>query len=608
MYRFVAVLGDPSDPDSDPVRRRVEAHIRSTGAAWRTAYEGDRLTVWQAGESDGRMEARALGDGAGIVLGQLFRKARPDAPSSPARALSAAEAEKCVASRGRHLIDHYWGRYVAFLDDRYAGATHVVRDPSAALPCYMVEHGSSRLFFSDIADVARLPFLRFRVNYDYLAANALLPQYQKTITGLEGVGEILPAQSVTLGPEGDLSMQFLWDPYAVAETDPIHDPGAACRLLRDAVIDSTHALGRSYERVLSSVGGLDSSIVLSCLAGIGEGTAVTCMNLSTTSPKGDESYYAGKAAAHAGTPFMSGRLDPGLVDLRRMTRVDPQPSPMIMFDCTSPAGQVYERAGEVGAEALFYGLGGDNVFFQINYILSALDYVRSGIGRSSLPRVAMEAARYGNRSLAVTLLAMAREWRKPEPGLDYVYRLVSPSNRRRFLDPDLVARGPDMRLLHPRLLANSDPLKGKCAHVLASAFFAVPYYDHWRPDGAIERICPLLSQPVVELCLRIPTWNMVSGGVDRGLARKAFAGMLPPEVLHRTSKSSPDDLYEAVYERNRELIRETLLEGELVRRGILVRAELEELLRGPLPRSVGPGLPLEFLSWEMWVQRWRNFG
>lgn len=553
------------------------------------------------------MDCHLLAEQSGAVMGQLFAKGRTDLKSSPVQHLNALASSELIESCGENLITKYWGRYVAFLIDAAGKHVRVLRDPGASLPCYHIEYGPARLFFSDIADIVNFTSFRFAVNYDFVVANALLPQFQKTVTGLDGVEEVLPAQAISFDEHNKASCRFIWNPYEVAASDLIYDRETACREFRETIVDATQMLASPYKKVVVNVGGLDSSIVLSCLSDRSRKSGtVWCFNRKTASPRGDESLYAGFAAANAGAPICTRLLDSNLVDLNRMTLADPQSAPMLMFDCTSPAGRIYEDAAKVEAEALFYGVGGDNVFFQMPYILSALDYVRSGLGTSSLFRVAHEAALYGRRSLAFTLRAMFNEWRRPEPSFEMILKLVAPSNRWPFINPDLLAAGPEVWRLHPLLVAPPEVPPGKCAHVLASALLTVPYYDHWRPVHAIERVCPLLSQPVVEKALRIPTWHLVRGGVDRGLARKAFASVLPPQVLHRTSKSTSDELYERVYDSNRSFIRDRLLGGELVSRKILVKSKLEALLSGTPPKSVGALTPLEFLSWELWIQAWKD--
>src|SRR3546814_16146244 len=73
-------------------------------------------------------------------------------------------------------------------------------------------------------------------------------------------------------------------------------------------------------------------------------------------------------------------------------------------------------------------------------------------------------------------------------------------------------------------------------------------------------IAPLLSQPIVELCLSIPTWMWISGGLNRAVARKAFEGRLPAIITRRTHKGGPGGFDLAIYRRNRAALLEHLRE------------------------------------------------
>ena len=61
-------------------------------------------------------------------------------------------------------------------------------------------------------------------------------------------------------------------------------------------------------------------------------------------------------------------------------------------------------------------------------------------------------------------------------------------------------------------------------------------------------------------------------------------------------------------ERNRRLLRELLLEGELVRAGLLRRAPLERALGGGAEIKTQSGELLEYASMEAWLQCWRRQG
>lgn len=94
---------------------------------------------------------------------------------------------------------------------------------------------------------------------------------------------------------------------------------------------------------------------------------------------------------------------------------------------------------------------------------------------------------------------------------------------------------------------------------------------------------PLLSQPVIEACLRVPSWMWISGGQNRAVARYAFATQLPRDVLRRRSKGTFMNYTSGIYSRNKETIRQFLLDGCLHSRGLLDSHKLNLLLDSQLP-------------------------
>jgi asparagine synthase (glutamine-hydrolysing) len=154
-------------------------------------------------------------------------------------------------------------------------------------------------------------------------------------------------------------------------------------------------------------------------------------------------------------------------------------------------------------------------------------------------------------------------------------------------------------------IANLSP--GKLWH---AASVAVPLlsYDVLSLPNDPESIYPLMSQPVLELCLQLPTYVLIQGGQDRALARRAFAEDLPRQVARRTTKGGSTTIAKTLYEKNLPFIRELLLDGELVRAGYLDRKKLELNLRpghAILGHAFGEIL-IEHLSTEAWLRSWSD--
>jgi asparagine synthase (glutamine-hydrolysing) len=102
--------------------------------------------------------------------------------------------------------------------------------------------------------------------------------------------------------------------------------------------------------------------------------------------------------------------------------------------------------------------------------------------------------------------------------------------------------------------------------------------------GPVPERAALVTQPLAELCLSIPSWLWCQDGYNRVIARKAFASMLPAQVAWRRSKGAPAHFVTALYEANRGIIGPFLTDGLLASQGLIDRdAVLSALaLTGPI--------------------------
>lgn len=118
-------------------------------------------------------------------------------------------------------------------------------------------------------------------------------------------------------------------------------------------------------------------------------------------------------------------------------------------------------------------------------------------------------------------------------------------------------------------------------------------------------LSPLMSQPIFETCLRIPSWHWCLGGNNRAIAREAFRGLLPDSVIDRRTKVSFNALVHRVIRANLAEMREMLLEGALARQGLIDRTLVELNLAG---RAKGDLLPelMALVDVEAWVRHWEN--
>lgn len=602
MYRYMAFMWDAAD--AGPARAAAflgDTLHQVSPHRWEQAWSGDGLAIHHSGEQKGRMQTYRLKGGRGAVLGRLFRSDYTSVVDDPGE----YESRRILETGGQRLIDDYWGRYVAFLDDAPSRTRYVLRDPSGAFPCFYTRWRGVTIYFSDMQDAAAFEFLPFTVNWDYVRANIALPFFQKNITGLAEVSEVLPAEHVEIKP-GWECRKNVWNPAEIAQRNVVYDAVVAEMRLRETIMATIGALAGCFDRVLINLGGLDSSIALACIVSRVNNPETTCITNFTRSLRGDERFYTRQVAGHFNVPLVEFELDARMIDLRTCRRMNKEASPHGVFDCIALTGHEFELARETSAQALFTGAGGDNVFFQAPRFLGALDYIRSHpfVAKETF-LIAFEAARYGRTSIWKTLKEMARERVSREPCYEYVHNTLFGARRMPLVDPKLWSEGSYKSFLHPQLIPDHDFLKGKYHHLMGCALFPNRCYDQWDCDYTAGRVHPFFSQPIIELCLQIPTWILTYGGIDRGLARRAFREHLPHDVIMRVSKSTPQTFYDEICRCNRSFLREALLDGRLVTEDILRRDKLEAALGDDdVKLQLRSNDLLGFAATEVWAEEW----
>jgi asparagine synthase (glutamine-hydrolysing) len=532
-------------------------------------------------------QVRLIGEAEGAIVGSIY----PRDDRKGASLLINSTHDQTRSSLGRHLIDHYWGTYVAFVrggDDRL----HVVRDPSGMLPCYRIEQDGLTLLASDLELFPASA--RARADIDWHAVLQLLayPHLRGTPTGLTGIDEV-PAGCQLRLDGGTGQYEALWSPWTFTRAGlRITDFEEAAAGLREVIVRSVRALATPYTKVLLELsGGLDSSILASALATAGIGAVG--LNLATREAEGDERPYARRMATRAGMQLIE--RQPLELDGIDMTR---PPRPRL----ARPGAQAWlqgwehrfvETARAEGCDVFFSGTGGDNVFCSLFSGAPAADLLRTGRWTGFPSAVGALATVHDASLWRVAGLAMRSALRRA-PSCPW------PSDTRFLVNPErLGPPDPQAWLDAPRRV-----LPGTRAHVRS----IMATYGH-QGGSSRERVAPsitpLLAQPVQEYCLRIPSWLWVQGGRDRAVARHAFRDQLPPEILHRRSKGSIDSYCLQLYERNRTALREMLVEGHLVAQGLLDGSQLRAYFDQPRPaRDVSYFRLLSLVDVEIWARDW----
>lgn len=511
----------------------------------------------------GERNLRFHRSGDALLVGWAFRRY----DHSPCDILSDAEVAAIMASCGGWAVDKLWGNFIlAWAGPE--GDIFLLRSPVTGPALYQVadrpahgqDGGNSVRFcaFTDLALARALGFPVARLDPEIVDAELRFPMLRRHRTGIAGVREIFSGEITRLGSDDPAAHS--WSPARYMLRPPGRVEPEALHQLVSSMVSAWSA---RFDRVqLELSGGLDSSIVAACLAN--RTRPWRAINLATSHPDGDERRYARQVAARVG------------VELEELMLARDTPDPLALptrprvraggFGLLGPTDTaLLDAALDYGAEAIFTGAGGDNIFGFLTSPGPIIDALRFA-GPHTAWRAAKDLARITGDDLwtvgRVTWLRQfkpARLW--PVESL--------------FLSQRFAESQPE----HPWFANIADTAPGQRAYAL-KLLLIQPFLDGYDRSLAMPMIAPLLSQPLVEFGLGVPSWQWGEGGQDRALARRAFADDLPQIILDRRSKGRIVSMFFPVFDAHRARLLSYLLEGHLASEGLLDRGAIEDFVLG----------------------------
>jgi len=567
---YLAIVAPAADPGE--MRRMAERAAERLPLA--PAFECNGLAVLV----DTATRHRLFGE-AGIAVG-----------STMARCADAALVGGTDRWDACRFATAFWGDHVGFF--RGPGdEISVIRAPSGRLPAFRTAVGGITLIASEPALLLALTGAEPRIDWRFVAHHLAFPHLRCGATGLAGIDELF-AGDRTIFAGTDTRRDSIWTPWDFAAAErQLADLDEARHMLRTSVNEATAALVRPYRSVLLELsGGLDSSVLATALAACD--APATALNLVTPRAEGDERDYARATAAATGLVLAEHSVEAD-VDLTRP--VECQSARPGIPQILAPADRLLgDTARADGVEAFVSGTGGDCVFCAPGSAAPAADALRLfGPGRRFL-RAVRHIAEVHDTSLWIAGSMAWRQAHRPP-----IHRVWPGSDA--FLARDVLPREPDF---HPWLVEPDDALPGRRSHVRA-VVAAFAHLDGYARHAVAPSLFPLLSQPVMETCFRIPTWMWIDGGRDRAIARQAFSDVLPAKVIDRRSKGGMDAYCLRNFEANRARLDPYLLDGHLAGAGLLDRSAVAAYLRQPVgsrdPRFYSL---LPVIDAEAWARGW----
>ncbi|MBA3069148.1 MAG: hypothetical protein FP825_11785 [Hyphomonas sp.] len=592
---FFAMTWNPGNAAAEHAARDI---IRSLGQSARPSRpqlesSGFFLLSLSAGEQSGEIThlPTRRGGASGAVFGRLFRATDPGREASLVASLSRDEGEEISRTRGRTLLDGFWGSYVAFI--RSGEDWLVLADPAASIPCYYTSYSGLTLVFSHLELCDFLDRSTFTVNYAFLSRLLVYDRVQNGETGLNEIRELLPGERLVVGPAIRKTEQA-WDPRRVAASRLDMALPEAARLLKQMVQHVVTAWSAPQDAIMLSLsGGLDSSIVLACLAAAGRGEDLTAVHQRLGSDDPPETAYAAEAARSAGCTFVEVEIP------ARRQLPDPDAHPLSVRPLRPFLDPGLEALiGNLPSPpALFTGQGGDHLFLHTHSPDGFSDFLND---RGLHPRLFHElaySARLSGLSVWDVLKAHAGPPRRQSAMLAAIGKKVPASEAETLSSRDWI---PDWAAFPEGLPKGKFDQTSRLVHMFQLR-------EPMVRSAATDIIHPLISQPLVELCLKLPVYTLAAGGVSRGLARLAFEGDIPESIRQRMIKGHASGYFSELISTNRARLEDALTGGALVEASLADEREFARLLTrdGHKIDAHGSRLLVTYVA-EAWLRRWKK--
>jgi asparagine synthase (glutamine-hydrolysing) len=604
----MALMWDAESPDAFAEAVDLERRIKASAPTWEVVFEVRGIRVLVADRSS-CFGAHKLCENSGVVIGEVFvrlRELEADVPAYEAR-FNRLETWQALKTQGRSLANEFWGNFVAIIVDSGSStggqrAIHVFKDPSGTLPCYFTEHRGVQLMFSCMEDCRHVG-MSFHVNWVFVRARAAYGFLDTEIPALVGVSTVHRGECARFNATGKfVSRSLYWHPSRFGRaSDLITDPIVAAKELRATVGSCVNSLAAHHMSVLAQTsGGLDSSIILGCLGGARNKPKITCYTGYAIESVCDERRWARYAVRRGGYQHIESCLDPRTVTYRDMPRLAPTVEPASYYSHWQRGPLERDIAAAYGATASFTGNSGDSTFCATTYSFAAdHSFRRHGLKMQSL-KTALQVASRRDKTVWRVLAKVVRRGVFGPGNADEVRRR---SSFNRLVAPSAKKHGD--ATLDGSTRWGPEGLSEETRQRLGTLAFPPEFYDLSTSarSEAPYTVSPLSAQPVMEICLRIPADIHFEGGRSRGLARRAFADVVPAPILRRQWKDRPLLFFDEIIQRNLPFLREHLLDGELMRQGILDRTAVELALKsGPTRSSAISGEIFSHLDLELWIR------
>lgn len=534
----------------------------------------------------------SLEDGQGLFVGKLF-----DWDDYLQISNFTSEDTKLFISNPKDIVKKCWGRYVGVLFDQQNKILTLVRDPQGLSTIFYIERSDGIIFSTDLRFLYEVLECQPSIDLTYFVEHIVNRNYALPLTPFQEVKELLPGLGLKISWCGNKSFDLLWD-VSNLRYSFIPDERAFEEELLVVLRKSVKAWVSGAPGVcLNLSGGTDSSGLALLLNDVlPKDKKIIGINfIDSKNNSSNEVEYAQDVANICNMPlhFIDWQ-NTSLLDKIPQNWYPNRPSTMMLFYNYQYAVQSVMFGNN--CPILMNGQGGDQVFNAPHSFLALADYW--------LER--------GFRGMSNPLKELCSAYRMPwVPLLRYNLKAVVnyykgsfslPNRSVVFFEEGFLKEIKLQDFYFESVLKKFYPAKAEHFEFL---YQAVAFAERDQFMHNVVMAHPLLSQPVVEVALKIPVYQSFKDGYDRIFFRSAVSRVKEVKSLWRKHKGQTTSTMVKSFVKQANDVRDILTSGLIVNSGIInenaLNKELDKMQHGQI-EGLWPILHL--LTAQLWIDHW----
>jgi len=527
----------------------------------------------------------------GMFVGKMFDR------HSYAPAFFDASAVHAITHDPKIILKNWWGRYIGIVHNKNTAGWTLVRDPQGLLSVFYTIKPDGLIFATDLALLYDALEEKPSVNLTYFAQYVISKNYTSALTPLSDIQELLPGTGLHIHPDNSCFFENLWDLSSCRGSFITNKEAFEEELLATLRSSLKAWVDDSSGVCLELSGGTDSTGVLILLRDILPAHKnIIAVNLfDSRTPSSNEKEHAQEVATLCNVPLhYNDWQDCELLDPLPASWRPDKPSTFLLFH--KAGQQLCDVAAQYNCSEIMDGQGGDHVFLAPRPLGALADYwLDKGLKGILSPMQELSAA---NR---MSWWMLIRDTVK-DIAHYYGKKKKTPSAIG-FLDPSFVYAHHEDEFYLEKTLRNFYP--GKIKHI-ESLFHAVSYSGRNQHLFGRTMTHPLLSQPIIELALKIPTYQSFKDGYDRIFFRKAVSRIKKPQALWRTIKGETTGSMAKSLAHYASDIHSILLQGRLVKDRLVNKEWLNEQMIKIRHGHMENSWPItKLLTAQLWLNQWQ---